>query len=239
MPNFLPIYASTYSSYQSTILAAGGTHYFIMNDAKATGTAKDSLGSITTGVYGSAPQIGPTLRRGGNSPSLSGGKISNTSSYLTIPNTTSLLSAICTLEMLVYWTSGQSGNNLFAANANTSTTFTGFRLGTFSTGQIFVITGNGTSSVTAQSSSGACPVGVPFHLAFTYSTPNLLLYLNGVQVGSASLASATPQTGDSGLNCNFGLDQAYANYLDGYISDVATYSTALSAATLLAHANAR
>jgi chitodextrinase len=77
----------------------------------------------------------------------------------------------------------------------------------------------------AATAPAALPVNVWSHLAATYDSIMLRLYLNGTQV------AAIPQTGNIFASTNplqIGGDNIYGQYFEGLIDEVRVYSTALS-----------
>jgi hypothetical protein len=68
----------------------------------------------------------------------------------------------------------------------------------------------------------------------TYNGATMRIYVNGVEVGSGQ--AKTGNMRNSGQPLRIGT-AALADYWDGPIDEVAVYSTALPAATILAHYN--
>lgn len=97
---------------------------------------------------------------------------------------------------------------------------------------------NGGGPYFATSAGSLITAGVPFHLAATYDSGSAKVYLNGTQVASQSCPSSPLLTGTTGVMTLAATQGGAYQKLDGRLDEQAAYSSALSAARILAHAQA-
>jgi Concanavalin A-like lectin/glucanases superfamily len=129
----------------------------------------------------------------------------------------------------------QVGNPRFMASSHTDySDYGGFELLlTSATNITQVWFGNGSARA-----SVSAPAGIPAagwtHLAATWGSGTITLYINGAVVGTAALAG--PMAAGSGSGISLGYAQAYnGDHLTGLLAECAVYSTALSAGRIQAH----
>ena len=77
--------------------------------------------------------------------------------------------------------------------------------------------------------------GTTYHIVATYNGSTMRLYVNGAEVGTGR--AKTGNMRNSAQPLRIGAFSS-ADYWDGAIDEAAVYSTALPAATILAHYNA-
>jgi hypothetical protein len=82
------------------------------------------------------------------------------------------------------------------------------------------------------------PAGQIFHIVATYDGSNEKVYVNGALVVTAAASGVTAKKNTNIYIASFGNNDASANF-QGDIDEIAFYGTALSAARVLAHYNAR
>ncbi len=136
-----------------------------------------------------------------------------------------------TIECFVGIDVGQIGNPRIIANSHTDVDLNGFQLAIPNSGnEITLGIGNGT----ATTSVTAYNPGAFFHVACTYDGTTLRMYIDGIEVDSAPF-SGTVSAGTAAA-IGIGYDPAYnGDYFTGNIYQVAIYTFALSAQSILAH----
>jgi hypothetical protein len=85
----------------------------------------------------------------------------------------------------------------------------------------------------ATAAGGTAQVGVWYHLAGVYDGTRAVLYVNGVESGSATLTR--PFAPNPGWNTEIGGSTAFGRYFSGTLDEAAIYPRALTSAELLAH----
>ena len=216
-------WGSAQTSYPQTVLTDKPVAFWMLNETSGT-TAYDSSGNGYNGTYTGGFTLGqPGIPAGGN-----GVKFDGSSGCINLPN----ISALGTSFTLEGW-------------YKTSTT--GTRQAIISLGGIpqnegvflFINTGNSLetdlSDVAGPSGGTASPVSnwTLAHVVFTSGSAQL--YLNGVAVGSA--VGMSPSITQAGVN-QIAYDNGAAvqqDHFSGYLSNIAVYNTALSAARIQAH----
>ena len=123
-------------------------------------------------------------------------------------------------------------NKQYTILGNVSSDFgPGFRI-LYGWGAVRVFTGDGKKgdSMTYPTSKQKVELGVWQHVALTYDTKSVTLYLNGIK--AAEKAMLLPQTRSRAFQ--IGSYQGYAYGFPGAISDVKIYNQVLDASTILA-----
>ncbi|HSX06790.1 MAG TPA: LamG domain-containing protein [Candidatus Saccharimonadia bacterium] len=170
-----------------------------------------------------------------------GAKFNGTSGYISFTNASGLL-GIGTIEAVVQFTAiSASTNTIFAHAFNGSSNPIPFVLGTNIDGnqsgklQVGYYTGNVWQAVTWSTPPS---LNTPYHIVGTYNGTALTLYVNGTQVATSNPASARPGAGSVNNTAYIGRQWFSAEYHNGYIWDVALYSSALSSGRVTAHYDA-
>jgi hypothetical protein len=88
------------------------------------------------------------------------------------------------------------------------------------------------AAVTTKTTAALLSLNTWYHIVFVYDDANMLIYINGVAQGSPVAATATTSSLDSILGAND--PAAPANFINARMDDVRIYSSALSAAEILA-----
>lgn len=92
--------------------------------------------------------------------------------------------------------------------------------------------------VTAISLSNLMTAGQTYHCVMVYDFPSLKLYLDGNEVGSATLTNQlAAQTGDWAIGAGF-FNNVRVDEFDGFIDEAVLYNTALTPEQILEHYNA-
>jgi len=224
---------STATTYSSTVLADSPTVYYHFAESSGT-SATDASGNGHTGTY-----VG-TIIYGCSSLVHGVGDFSvglNGSQYATCPVTPS--GAAFTVELVVLATSVNPYGRFFATDIYSSST--GF-LFSFQqnpatvppTGLGITFNTTGTSLANVSITSGLAYVNARMHLALTYDSTTLKIYVNGGLAYSAVLnGTYKPSTNYSVLS--IGADPTNADTMSGFMDEFALYPTALTQARIQAH----
>lgn len=218
---------SNAGAYDAAVTADTPAAWLKLADVPGTTTAADSSGN---GHTGTATAVTFGIPNSAVNPENSAAfAAASTSHVLTAYNPA--LAAV-TVEALVSLNSlSPSGNPRIMANSQTDVDHKGFQLmlsGT--TPQIWF--GNGTVAASVTASAALPPAGW-VHLAATWDGTTITLYVNGISQGTAALSGSMAA---GAANIGIGYDPAYSgDYVSGLIQQCAVYSTALSAARILAH----
>jgi PKD repeat protein len=215
--NIIANAAAAYTAtYQAMPPGTGGLAAAYSFDEGLGTSAADASGNGNTGTIGSATWI-PT------------GKFSNalsfngTTALVTVNDSASLdLTTGMTLEAWVYPTAGESAwRDVIYKGPNDTYYLEGSSdSGAPATGGTFAGPLYGTS---------ALPLNVWSHLAATFDSTNLRLYVNGVQVSSTPVFG---QIGTSTGALTIGGDALYGQHFAGRIDEVRIYNTALNASQI-------
>jgi hypothetical protein len=222
--------------YPATVLASNPLLYWRLGEGAGT-SAFDSSSSGITGTFGSSvtlAQPGLLIGDPDRAVGMPGGPYA-ASKVITSPQTAvTQPTAALTVEMLLKPSRYPTSTCIIASCGFNGSTL-GYSVGLSTVGQITVILSqaNGLNAT----SVGAISVGVTSHVAVTYDSSNIRIYINGVLDSTTAHAGAI--SGYSGTNgfvvgdTSTGRPDVYS----GVIDEVAVYGAALSAATLLQHAN--
>jgi Concanavalin A-like lectin/glucanases superfamily len=221
-------------AYDRQVLADSPAVWWKLADASGASTAADSSGNSNTGTAANVTFAVPGPVTGNATETA--GLFNGTSSTITSTWQPATPAAF-TIEAWVNMRGATpSGSPRIAANSHPDGDSKGFQLMlNLSTSQWFpeVFFGNGSASQSAQA-----PIALPtsgwHHIAATFGTGTIRLYVDGIQVATASLTGPLGTGAAGGLGAGF--NPAYSgDYLAGMIGQVAGYTTALSAARILAH----
>jgi hypothetical protein len=206
--------------------------------AETTGTsANDESTNNLDGVYENTPTLGITGLLAGDT-NRAADFTRNSSERVSVNDNTLLDPTNVTLEAWVRPDSSLSFGQVRSIIAKTNTSDNDlaysldYRRSGLSTNQLaFSIA---TTSTTTYTVTQTLNSGSTYHVVATYNGATMRIYVNGVEVGSGQ--SKTGNMRNSGQPLRIGT-AALADYWDGPIDEVAVYSTALPAATILAHYN--
>lgn len=215
-----------HASYMAAVLADSPLGLWMLGEASGT-VATDATGNGHNGTYlntptlGVAGQVGPALQLNGTNQSV---EVTNVTGYPT--------TGAYTLEALAYFATAATNQHSIISQ------------GHWDVGSSAALrTETALTSLTALRhfwSSNDQIVITPieqnrwYHFAITYNGSVRRLYVNGVQVGPDNTPSAGRNTGANPLRIGFFNTQ----YLNGRVQGAAVYGSALSAAQILAHAQA-
>ena len=213
-------------SLQSVTTGLSPRYYWRLNETSGT-VAVDTMG-VHNGTYFGGVTLGqPGITNGDTSAPLFNG----TTGYVktNIPGADPLMTT-STISISCWWKPSAAAlttnNGFFGNQPNVSSTY--FYTNASGSGLVFSCGGGGPTATTAAFSTANI-----YHIAVT--APNGQLYLNGVAVGTAT-AIATGAT-PSGL-FTIGASNGGVFFLAGVLSEVAVFSTQLTAANILAIYNA-
>jgi hypothetical protein len=215
-------------SYGNTVLADTPTMYWRLNET--TSTFADSSGNAHPATYSAGTQGSTALNSdtGAASVLLAGTGIIATLAYAAaIPQTGPF-----TIDCLVQFTALPSGASYHficngPAHAGWGAGIQDIDKGLYT---LFGVADNFSTGWPLMST------GTTYHMAWVIdTTPQVLFYLNGTAYGTSSLGAEISNTTDG---ISLGAGNAGSDALKGYLSDVAIYPSALSAARVLAHYNA-
>jgi hypothetical protein len=213
--------------YDTTIGGLAPIAWWKLADTLGSTVALDASGFTHTGVatnvvYG---QSGPVLND--TTAAFNGTSSTITTTYDPGPFSAFSVEAWVDLNGLT-----QAGNSKLVANSRSDTDHNGFELflngGT--TPRITVGTGSTSVSVTGDVIPGTGWT----YIAAVWDGSTLWLYQNGEPIGSTPFAGPMTAGSASGIGMGYGVTYS-GDYLNGNLAEVAVYSTALSAAQVLAN----
>ncbi len=222
--------------FSAAVLSTPGViRYYRLDETTGT-SAADATGSGLAGTYQGTPTLGAAGLWTPDDATNRAVTFNGTTQYVDLP--TIDFATACksfTIEAIVNASSLAAIVTVFEA------------LGAVSDGNLIVVdvltTGVlrllfGTTAGTFQliTSTGVVTAGTTYHVACTYNaaTDAAAIYLNGVTVASGSQG---PYTGTATPTCKIGQFNG-TNFWNGTIDEAAIYARALSAAEVLAHAEA-
>jgi hypothetical protein len=158
--------------------------------------------------------------------------------YVVVPDAAPLrITGDLTIEVWVKPTGTMSGNKDLVVKAGPGGIAAPYKLRAFNNGlQPGFVTGNGSSQDVCTNGSFQFTPNNWYHVVGTKAGSLMSLYVNGALVATQTAATALA---DGGLNLVIGCDEGPIRFFAGVIDEVAVYNTALSAARVLAHYNAR
>ena len=233
------------------ILSDNPVGYWKLNDVSGTtATNLGSGGAAIDGTYQNSVSLGQSAlytNEGGNSDSA---LFNGTNQRVNIPDSNLINTAVHaqrTVELVFNANDIVSRQILYEEGAAVN----GFTI--YIDNGLIRVTGeddNGAGTWYDADISAAINVGETYHIAFVFDQPSNSFtgYLNGVDIGSVSVANSTfpSHSGNiaigamnDGAQFHDGESSAANGYFyDGYISDVALYNTALTQADLQRHYDA-
>jgi hypothetical protein len=223
-------------AYSTTILAeASLVSYWRLDEPSGTTAtdAKSALNGTYTGGFTQNQTAGGTQ--------LTKSTLFNgTTGCVTVPTVAALHpTATLSLEAWVKLTALPSSNNLiagcgFTANSNP---FIDYSFWINSSNQLNFEVGVGTTRNTLNWPT-ALTASTWYYLAATYDGTTIRLYINGNQIVTMPATGAVNNSGQTFEIARYKRGAATGEFLNGSVSDVALYNTALSAPSILAHYNA-
>jgi PKD repeat protein len=232
------------SAYRAAVLATAGiSDYWRLDDAATT--AVDSNGANNNGTYVNGPVAGAGLLAGETN---NGRTFDGSNDYVELSptpfGTPSQLSAEAWVRtsvtktggyhFLVTDTSGDTSGASLSLDNGFTLAIDSTNHAVFSAARNVVFT---TTRATATSSVTLAPNTI-HHVVGTYDGNTLRIYVDGAQVGTANLSSIT-WSGSRDLRLGRPVDSSSTSFhLQGMLDEVALYTQALPAATVLAHYNA-
>jgi YD repeat-containing protein len=233
------------SAYRTAILATAGISDYWRQDDTGT-TAVDANGANNNGTYTNGP-----LATAG----LIGGETNNAhtfdgvNDYVELSPTPFGTPSTVSAETWVRTAATKTGGYHFLitdssaeVNGSALSIDNGFAMAIDSTNHaIFTVgrtTGINTSRAVATSSVTLAPNTV-HHVVGTYDGTTARIYVDGVQVGTATLVGGITWTSSRDLRLGRPVESAASQFfLQGALDETAIYTQAMSAATVLAHYNA-
>jgi hypothetical protein len=222
------------SCYYDDAVADDPVSYWRLDETSGT-TAADVEGA-NNGTYTNSPTLGQSGALAASTNKAVGFNGSN--QYVTVPNSSSLApTSQVTVEAWVRPNTATAGLNSQVVSKSYSSFSPPWN--------DYALLANGPSArpyfemtiggVNRQVLGNfALPTATFSHLVGTYNGSTMRLYVNGREVASASYSGAIAT---SGQPLQFGRLASGNNYFNGRIDEVAVYSSALSAARVLAHYN--
>jgi Concanavalin A-like lectin/glucanases superfamily len=225
------------SKYAQAVRTTSGLRaYWRLGETTGT-TANDETTNNLDGVYENTPTLGATgLLTGDSNRAVDFARSS--SERVTVADNTLLDPTNITLEAWVRPDSSLSfgqTRTIFAKTNSSGSDFSyslDYRRSGFTTNQLaFSVT---TTSNTTYTVTQTLTSGTKYYVAATYNGSTLRIYVNGVEVGSGQAKTGNLRNSAQPLRIG---SFWTSDFWDGAIDEAAVYSTALPAATLLAHYN--
>jgi hypothetical protein len=221
---------------QAVRTTAGLRAYWRLAETSGT-NANDETANNLDGVYENTPTLGTAgLLVGDSNKAVD--LASSQSERVTVADNTLLDPTNLTLEAWVRPDSSLSfgqTRTIFAktnSNGNDFSYSLDYRRSGFTTNQLaFSVT---TTSNTTYTVTQTLTSGTKYYVAATYNGSTLRIYVNGVEVGSGQAKTGNLRNSAQPLRIG---SFWTSDFWDGAIDKAAVYSTALPAATLLAHYN--
>ena len=231
------------NALSAAILGSGPGGYWLLNET--SGTTADNLGSIGAGVDGTingGPTLGAAALYTGGAGSID---FDGTNDGILIPDDAGINTGTYTAKTveLVFNADDVSPRQvLYEEGAGTH----GLAI-YIDNGDVYV-TGEHDGVWVDANINAPISAGTTYHVAFVFDqgANSFEGFLNGVSMGSVTVGSATfpSHSGDigigyapDGVQFHDGEDGGGGYYFDGRISDVAVYTTALSASEIAEHAD--
>ena len=226
------------SAYRAAVLATAGiSDYWRLDDTGTT--AADANGANNTGTYVNAPVTATGLLAGETNAART---FNGTTQYVDLSPTPFGTPAQLSAEAWVRTTATKGAGGYHVLITDTSSEFdNGFSLvidsanrAMFSVARTtgFTVTrGQATSSVTLAPNT-------THHVVGTYDGTTVRVYVDGVQVGTASFTVPVTWSASRDLRLGRAVGSSSATFfLQGTLDEAALYTQALPAATVLAHYN--
>lgn len=216
--------AAVAGDYATVVLADSPVTYWKFNEGSGT-SILDYSGNGLTATTHNNPDMSVAGMLTGETGCLMD---RNSTQYADAPHNAAMnLGDVFTLEAWVKQTSPTHTMHIYTKGPNTA----GFFINSAHLLQIGVhsVANIGDGSITINDTDW-------HHLVWTKNGATNLIYVDAVE-GHGSLSNATASNNSS--QCWIGCNSDLSNPMDGVMSHVATYATALSAARILAHFNAR
>lgn len=222
-------------NYQATVLAANPAGYWRLGETNGVATPPmqaGNLGSLESEADGTcsggvACQVAGSLGGLDSAASFTGGSVS-------VPYNTALNpSGAFTVECWAYKQAG-SGYPLGVISALYyvgGSERNGWLV--YDNGDSWQFRLGDDSGYVATAQGGTAQVGAWYHLAGVYDGTKAILYVNGVESGSADLSR--PFAPNPGWNTEIGCASAFGRYFSGTLDEVAIYPRALASSELQAH----
>ena len=220
--SYITLTNSTFSSYSGisaganclTASARPVAHYKL---DEASGTINDSSGNANNSsaqsvTYGATGKIAGAISFNG------------TSSYIQIPNSTSLGNLNHHITVAA-WINPSVASDKCIANKRYGTGVNGFEFRTYSGGCLRFSFGDGTSYYDYNSDASAYTTGTWQHVAAVYNGKNVKFYVNGVLKG---VRAATGRIATNTYPLFIGKYQTSAYYFSGSMDDVRVYNRSLT-----------
>jgi len=216
----LPTVASDYVAYFPFNEGVGATTTDISSNAH--------VGTLS-GAYMWTPDVRTT-----NSASIFVTDASSPPGIVTVPSSNSLkLTTAGTISCWVKMRSNKDNAGLVHKGTRPDFNDESYSLQFAGDGEsVMLYVNNGSFYPPRATSSTQLNVGQWYHVAATWNSSKLYIYINGVQVGSANSGGVSARTNDSALL--IGAQANSSSYLpfDGEIDDVIIYNTALTSAQI-------
>jgi hypothetical protein len=229
--NHLEFSVGTEGGYDAGVLASSPVAYYRVNETSGT-TLSDSSGSgynLTLG--GSGTTLGTTGSLNGSTDKAI---TFNGSGYACYSGSASLTGTF-TVEAWVNPATSAGSLGIVGSRKPSDFSFdVKYQAGKFH-GEI----GNGVSWLAAAADTAASytTLNAWYHIAYVVTPTTYTIYVDGANAGSGSYSSSTPLLFNSTHNLCVGADGTNFENFNGQIDEVAIYSSALSAATILNHYN--
>jgi hypothetical protein len=225
------------STYRQTVLASTPVGYWRLDEQSGT-SAVDLSGNNNTGTYTG----GVTLQQvGAVGDGTYSTKFDGVDGWITIPDSASLSpTAAVTVEAWVMPTAfpPSAANGIVCKDVGgTTSTNPAYVLQIDQFGKAVFGINSLPDTFTTATASSALTLNRWSHVVGTYDGANMFLYVNGVQVATTAVVVAIDNTTGT---LNIGRQKTTAvttRFWSGRIDEVAVYSTALTAATILTRYN--
>jgi RHS repeat-associated protein len=223
-----------YSTYESTVASDTPVAQYRFDEAAGATTLADSAG--TRNATATAITLGGTGPFGGSKA----GAFNGTSSIATIPSTPLSAASAFTAEAWVNWSGGASYNQRVFYFGSSNTSYMFLTPASPATNHPLRFEIRSSSTAVFDVDAPTLAAGGWHYLAVTEDTGGTLrLYLDGAQVASKSGATISPATLGATTNSWLGKSRSTTDPLfAGSLSNVAFYTTVLSATQIAAHWNA-
>jgi large repetitive protein len=220
-------------SYSAEVLADSPALYWKLDETSGT-SATDSSGNSRTGTYGTATSGGTSLLGDGSGHSVA--LTESGSQHVTIASAAWMDVNSITVECLANLSSGTDGGNGDAIMSRYGGGGFNWLLWRNTTGHWAVQIRNNSGTAYNVAAAASVTLNTTYHLAFTFDGSNVVLYVNGSNVGSTAV-TGTVQTGTEQLSVGWYSSSA-ATTPGGKVDEAAVYSTALSSSRISAHYSA-